>query len=88
MLHNFYETIVHLDTFTKHSRELIQKEVDFDCIGTCSEAFGKWKLCVNSDISAWVILTNPICHEYATHMGYLNNTFTKILLHKNGQRWP
>ena len=41
MLHNFYETIVHLDTFTKHSRELIQKEVDFDWIGTCSEAFGK-----------------------------------------------
>ena len=41
MLHNFYEIIVHLDTFTKHSRELIQKEVDFDWIGTCSEAFGK-----------------------------------------------
>ena len=30
MLHTLYQIIVHLDTLTEHSRELLWKELDFD----------------------------------------------------------
>ena len=49
ILNYLYQIIVHLITLTHPLREPLQKEVDFDWIGTCNEAFRKLKLCMNSD---------------------------------------
>ena len=38
------------NTLTHPLRELLQKEINFDWTGTCNEAFGELKLCMNSDI--------------------------------------
>ena len=49
MLNNLYQIIVHLNTLAHPLRKLLQKQVDFDRAGTCDVAFGKLKLCMNSD---------------------------------------
>lgn len=49
MLNDLYKIIVHLNTITHPFRELLQKKVVFDWTETCSEAFEKLKLCMNSD---------------------------------------
>ena len=45
----WYAIIVHLNTLTHPSRELLQMEFNFNCTVICNEAFGKLKLCVNND---------------------------------------
>ena len=45
---------------------LLQKEVHFDLTGTCSEASGKLKLCMNSD-TCYRYLDESILREYSLH---------------------
>ena len=49
LLNDLYQIILHLNTLTHPIREFLQKNVDFEWTGTCNEAFGKLKLCMNSD---------------------------------------
>ena len=49
MLNRLHQIIVHLNALTEHLKELLQKKVDFDWTGTCNKAFGKLKLCMNSN---------------------------------------
>ena len=79
LLSNLYQVIVHLHTLTLPLRDFWQKEVDFDWTGTCNEAFGKLKLCMNSDThlsyfdeSIYRVTLTPT----PLHMGYLDNIFT------------
>ena len=39
MLNDLYQIIVHLNTLTDSLRKLLQKEVYFDCTGTCNEIY-------------------------------------------------
>ena len=39
MLKDLYQIIVHLNTLTDSLRKLLQKEVYFDCTGTCNEIY-------------------------------------------------
>ena len=87
-LNDLYQTIVHLNTLTHPLRKLLQIKVDFHWTGTCNEAFGKLKLCMNSD-PASVILTSRY-REYSLHRRNPIWGISAILLQKrkNKQRRP
>ena len=47
----FIPNYSNLNTLTHPLMELLQKKADFDWTGSCNEAFGKLKLCMNNDTS-------------------------------------